>query len=100
MGQAGGHQAVHGPGVLQQRHPDANGVPDDEQPPEAAEICQKQKYPRHRRFRIRQDALFRQTQFDADAQQLRRNRSKRLYYKQIDKGCVSQARPMFICLIT
>ena len=21
-------------------------------------------------------------------------------YKQIDKGCVSQARPMFICLIT
>ena len=68
MVQAGGHQAVHGSGVIQQRHPDANGVPDDEQPPEAAEICQKQEHPRHRRIRLRQDALFRDAEPDADAQ--------------------------------
>ena len=53
LGQAGGHQAVHGPGVLQQRHSDADGVPDHEQPPEAAEIRPQQKYPCHRRFRLR-----------------------------------------------
>ena len=100
MGQARGHQAVHGPGVLEQRHLDADGVPDHEQPPEAAEIRPQQKYPCHRRFRLRQDALFRETKPDADAQQLRCDRSERLYYKQIDKGCVSQARPMFTCLIT
>ena len=70
MGQAGGHQAVHGPGVLQQRHSDADGVPYHEQPPEAAEICQKQKHPCHRRLRLRQDALFREAKPDADAQQL------------------------------
>ena len=28
MGQGGGHQAVHGPGVLEQRHLDADGVLD------------------------------------------------------------------------
>ena len=32
MGQAGGHQAVHGSGVLEQRHLDADGVLDHEQP--------------------------------------------------------------------
>ena len=48
-----GNQAVHGPGVLQQRHSDADGVPDHEQPPEAAEIRPQQKYPCHRRFRLR-----------------------------------------------
>ena len=70
MGQAGGHQAVHGSGVLQQRHPDADGVPDHEQPPEAAKICPQQEHPRHRRIRLRQDALFREAEPDADAQQL------------------------------
>ena len=53
LGQARGHQAVHGPGVLEQRHLDADGVPDHEQPPEAAEIRPQQKYPCHRRFRLR-----------------------------------------------
>ena len=32
---------------------DADGVPDHEQPPEAAEIRPQQKYPCHRRFRLR-----------------------------------------------
>ena len=49
---------------------DADGVPDHEQPPEAAKICQKQEHPRHRRIRLRQDALFCQAKPDADAQQL------------------------------
>ena len=71
MGQAGGHQAVHGSGVLEQRHPNADGVPDHEQPPKAAEIRPQQKYPCHRRIRLRQDALFREAKSDADAQQLR-----------------------------
>ena len=53
LGKRKGHQAVHGPGVLQQRHSDADGVPDHEQPPEAAEIRPQQKYPCHRRFRLR-----------------------------------------------
>ena len=38
--------------------------------PEAAEVRQKQKYPCHRRFRLRQDALFREAKPDADAQLL------------------------------
>ncbi len=42
LGQAGGHQAVHESGVLEQCHPNADGVPDHEQPPEAAEVRQKQ----------------------------------------------------------
>ena len=46
-------KAVHGPGVFQQRYPDADGVPDDEQPPEAAKIRPQQKHPCHRRFRLR-----------------------------------------------
>ena len=71
MGQAGGHQAVHGPGVLQQCHSDATGVPDHEQPSKAAKIRPQQEHPRHRRFRLRQDALFREAKPDADAQQLR-----------------------------
>lgn len=76
MGQAGGHQTVHGPRVLKQRHPDADRVSDDEQPPEAAEIRPQQKYPCHRRIRLRQDALFREAKPDADAQQLRCHRPK------------------------
>ncbi len=42
------------PGVLEQRHSDADGVPDHEQPPKAAEIRPQQKYRCHRRFRLRQ----------------------------------------------
>ena len=56
------------PEFSQQRHSDADGVPDHEQPSEAAEIRPQQKHPCHRRFRLRQDALFCQTKPDADAQ--------------------------------
>ena len=70
MGQAGGHQAVHGSGVLEQRHPNADGVPDHEQPPEAAEVRSKQEHTRHRRFRLRQDKVFCKAKSDADAQLL------------------------------
>ena len=58
MGQAGGHQAVHGPGVLEQRHLDADGVLDHEQPSKAAEIRPQQEYPCHRRFRLRRRHAF------------------------------------------
>ena len=41
---------------------------------EAAEIRPQQKYPCHRRFRLRQDALFCKTKSDADAQFIRCHR--------------------------
>ena len=50
---------------------DADGVLDHEQPSKAAEIRPQQKHPCHRRFRLRQDALFREAKPDADAQFIR-----------------------------
>ena len=43
-------------------------VLDHEQPSKAAEIRPQQKYPCHRRIRLRQDALFREAKPNADAQ--------------------------------
>ena len=49
----------------------AKTVKQKEQPSKAAEIRPQQEHPCHRRFRLRQDALFCKTKSDADAQQLR-----------------------------
>jgi type IV secretion system protein VirD4 len=44
-----------------------------EQPSQAAEVREEQEHPRYRRFRLRQDQIFRQAQPHADAQFLLRH---------------------------
>lgn len=53
MGNACRYRALHGPKVREQRDPDSDGAPDDEQPPEESGQCQEQERPDRRWIRFR-----------------------------------------------
>ena len=61
MGNRRRHKAVHRPGIWEQYPLNADGTAHHEQPPEAAEIRKKQKYPCNRWFRQRQDPVLCET---------------------------------------
>lgn len=77
MGHGGGYRALHRPCSRLEYPADPDRKPHHDQPPEAAKVCEKQKYSRHRRLRQRQDAVLCQTVHHADVQLLCHHRSKR-----------------------
>lgn len=58
MGRPKGHRAVRGPRVPEQCHPDTDGEPHHEQPPQGPQDRPEQECAGDRRLRQRQDPLF------------------------------------------